>query len=59
MEKEVYMPMEQVLIRGALLIEALQTKQKMLKALELDQLLLEMEQEQGLQDGFALEGGQL
>lgn len=46
-----YNPMEQVLIEGA---KWLQTKQDMLKALELDLMLLQMEEEQSMMDGKEL-----
>lgn len=50
--KEIYTQMEQVLIEGA---KWLQTKQDMNRALELDLMLLEMEEEQGLYEGKPLE----
>lgn len=50
MEKEIYTPMERILIEGAQILttkeicdSALETKKKALQALELDLLLLEME----------------
>ena len=55
MEKEIYTPMEKVLVQGALLAQALETKKKALEALQLDALLLEMEEKQGLMDGIALQ----
>ena len=55
MEKEVYTPMEQVLIRGAVYIEALETKKKVVKALEADLLLLELEAQADMMDGAQLQ----
>lgn len=49
MEKEIYTPMEK------LLIEAMKTKEQERQALELDLMLLEMEQKAGLMDGVELE----
>ena len=58
MQKEIYTPMEKVLIQSALLAQALETKQQTTEALKLDLLLLEMEKEQGLLDGLPVEGAQ-
>lgn len=55
MQKEIYTPMEDVLIKSALLAQALETKKKEEAALKLDLLLLEMEEKQGLMDGLPLE----
>lgn len=49
MKKEVYTPMERILIEGAKIHE------DFIKALELDAMLLEMEEKMGLMDGFPLE----
>ena len=49
MEKEIYTPMERILI------EALITKEQERKALELDLMLLQMEAQAGLMDGVELE----
>lgn len=46
MEKEIYTPMEKVLIEG------IKTKQKLVEAAELDLLLLEMEKQFDLMDGL-------
>ena len=43
MEKEIYTPMEKVLIGGALYAQALQTKKDLEQALQLDLMLLELE----------------
>jgi hypothetical protein len=48
MKKEIYTPMEKILI------DALITHEKMLQALELDLMLLEMEEKAGLMDGVKL-----
>ena len=48
MSKEIYTPMEQILIEGVKIKEAER------KALELDLMLLEMEEKQGLMDGIEL-----
>ena len=53
MEKEkIYTPMEEVLVAAA---KWVQTKENMEKALQLDLLLLEMEEQQGLIDGKELQ----
>lgn len=52
---EIYTPMEEVLIKSALLAEAMETKRKTAEALKLDMMLLEMEEKQGLIDGLPLE----
>lgn len=49
MKKEVYTPMERILIEGVKIHE------DFIKALSLDALLLEMEEKVGLMDGFPLE----
>lgn len=49
MKKEVYTPMERILIEGVKIHE------DFIKALELDAMLLEMEEKVGLMDGFPLE----
>lgn len=54
-KKEIYTPMEQVLVQGAIYAEALETKKKANQALALDLMLLEMEAEQGLMDGLPLD----
>ena len=51
MEIEIYSPMEKILIESA---KWLQTKQDMQKALELDLMLLQMEEEQNMMDGREL-----
>lgn len=56
MEKTIYTQEEHNLIQGALIAQALQTKADLLKAIELDLLLLDMEAQQGLQDGLPMEG---
>ena len=56
MEKEIYSPMEKILIAGAQLYEeAAATKAKEAEALKLDLMLLEMEEKMGLMDGIALQ----
>ena len=59
MEKEIYTPMERILIEGALKAEEIQKayeiKDKERQALELDLLLLEMEEKIGLMDGVELQ----
>lgn len=55
MEKEIYTPMEQVLVQGALLAEALQTKQNLAKALELDVMLLKLEAQADMYEGKKME----
>ena len=52
MDNKIYTPMEEVLIKGALYLEALETKKKLLQAEELDALILKMEEQQGLLDGL-------
>lgn len=52
MEKEIYSPMEKVLVEAAKWVE---TKQNMGKALSLDLLLLEMERQQDMMDGRKME----
>lgn len=47
--KEFYTPMEK------LLIEAMVTHENMLKALELDQMLLELEAKADMMDGYKME----
>ena len=54
MEKEIYTPMEKVLIQGALLLEAAETKKKTADLLELDLMLLELERQQEQMDGIKL-----
>ncbi len=49
MKKEIYTPMERILIEGVKIHE------DFIKALELDAMLLEMEEKMGLMDGFPLE----
>lgn len=49
MEKEIYTPMEKVLIEG------IKTKQKQVEAAKLDQLLLEMEAKFNMMDGLTME----
>ena len=49
MEKEIYTPMEQVLIEG---IKTMERKSALLK---LDQLLLELEAKQDMLDGLKME----
>ncbi len=49
MEKEIYTPMEKVLIEG------LKIKEQERQALELDLLLLEMEAKQDMMDGYKME----
>lgn len=57
MQKEIYTPMERILIQSALLAQAAETKKKLTEALALDAKLLELEAEQGLMDGLPLEEG--
>lgn len=52
MEKEIYTPMEQILVDAA---KWVQTKQNMAKALELDLMLLELEAQADMMDGKKLE----
>lgn len=52
--KEIYSPMEEVLIKSALLAQSLETKKKTTELLELDEMLLQMEAKQGLMDGVEL-----
>ena len=54
MEK-IYTPMEEVLIKGALYMQAKETKAKTNELLKLDLLLLEAEEKAGLMDGLPLE----
>ena len=54
MENNVYTPMEQVLIKGALLAQALETKKKAVDVAKLDLMLLEMERQQDMMDGLQL-----
>ena len=55
MEKEIYTAQERNLIEGAKQIQAaLETKQALLAALELDLLLLDMESKQFMMDGVKL-----
>ena len=49
MEKEIYTPMERILIEGVKIHE------DMCKALELDLMLLEMEAQQDMLDGLKME----
>lgn len=58
MQKEIYTPMEQVLVKSALYVEALETRKAQVEALKLDLLLLEMESALGLQDGLPVEGAE-
>ena len=52
---EIYTPQEAHLIEGAKLIQqALETKEQLLAALELDLLLLDMESKQLMMDGVQL-----
>lgn len=62
MEKEIYSPMEQILIEGAkklttkeVVEAALETKEKFNEALSLDSLLLEMERKADMMDGYKME----
>lgn len=55
MEKEIYTPMEKVLLKSALYVQALETKKKLTEALALDAQLLELEKECGLMDGLPVE----
>lgn len=62
MEKNIYTPMEQVLIEGAKLLEENKAEKKWLetstdlgKALELDLLLLDLEEKADMMDGLKLE----
>ena len=62
MEKNIYTPMEQVLIEGAKLLEENKAEKKWLetsidlgKALELDLLLLDLEEKADMMDGIKLE----
>lgn len=52
MEKQIYTPMEKVLVSGALYLEALETKKKAVDAAKLDLMLLEMEKQVNLMDGL-------
>ena len=55
MEKEFYTEQERRLIEGAIQIQqALETKQALIKALALDLLLLDMENDLGYMDGVKL-----
>lgn len=54
MKKEIYNPMEQVLIQAALLAQAAETKRKTAELLALDQMLLELEAKQDMMDGIEL-----
>ena len=55
MENQIYTPMEDVLIKSALLLQALEDKKKHNTLLEMDLMLLEMEEKQDMMDGIALE----
>lgn len=55
MEKQIYNPMEKVLVSGALYLDALETKQKLNALLALDQLLLELEERHDMMDGLKME----
>lgn len=55
MQKDIYTPMEQVLVEGALYAQALETKKKVIDTIALDALLLELEEQVGLMDGLPLE----
>lgn len=55
MQKEIYTPMEQVLVQSALYVEALETKKKANELLALDMLLLELEAQQDMMDGLKME----
>ena len=55
MEKEIYTPMEKVLLKSALLAQALEDKKKQVDAAKLDLMLCEMEEKQGLIDGLPAE----
>ena len=55
MQKEIYTPMEKVLLKSALLAQALQDKKKAVEVAKLDLMLLKMEEEQGLIDGLPVE----
>ena len=59
MEKQIYTPMEQVLVTGALLAQAAETKKKLTELEAIDLRLLELEEQVGLMDGITLEGWQL
>ncbi len=52
---EIYTPMEQVLVQGALYAEALEQKKKAVDVAKLDLMLLEMEKHFDLMDGLAEE----
>ena len=52
MKKEIYTPMERILIQGALLAETLETKKKLADLEALDLMLLEMEEKQDMLDGL-------
>ena len=59
MAKDIYSPMERILIEGALKAEEIQKakeiKEQERQALELDLLLLEMEEKLDLMDGIELQ----
>ena len=62
MEKEIYTPMEKILIEGAKLVStketveaAIETKKQLNDALYLDQLLLELEAKADMMDGLKME----
>ena len=62
MKNEIYTPMEQVLINAAKLLttkevceESIETKQKAVAALELDEMLLKMEAQFDMMDGVKQE----
>ena len=59
MEKQIYTPMEQVLVTGALLAQAAETKKKLTELEAIDLRLLELEEQVGLMDGITLEEWQL
>ena len=54
MEKEIYTPMEKVLIEGVQTLDRLTVSKMETQALELDLMLLEMEEKMGLMDGVEL-----
>ena len=55
MKNEIYNPMEQVLIQGLQLAQAMETKRKTADLLALDLLLLELEVKADMMDGIKLQ----
>lgn len=53
--ENVYTPMEQVLIKSALLVQSLETKKKLAALEDLDLMLLELEEQQDMLDGLKME----